>query len=112
MSIVDSDTCFLQCCRYIELNSVKAKMVTQPEHYLWSSYRENANLSPSKIVGRSAFKKLSEVDFDSYRDFVAQGSCESETTFISQQIESNRLTGGDSFIEEIELRTGIRSEYK
>ena len=112
MSIVDSDSYFLQCCRYIELNPVKAKMVTRPEHYLWSSYKENVNLSPSKIVNRSAFKNLSEVDFDAYRDFVAQGSSESETTFISQRLESNRLTGDDPFVEEIELRTGIRMEYK
>jgi putative transposase len=27
MSIVESDSHFLQCCRYIELNPVKAKMV-------------------------------------------------------------------------------------
>jgi putative transposase len=112
MSIVDSDSCFLQCCRYIELNPVKAKMVTRPEQYLWSSYKENVNLSPSKIVNRSAFKNLSEVEFDTYRDFVAQGSSESETTFISQRLESNRLTGGYPFVEEIELRTGIRMEYK
>jgi putative transposase len=34
MSIVESDSYFLQCCRYIELNPVKPKMVAQSEHYL------------------------------------------------------------------------------
>ncbi len=33
MSIVDSDEYFLQCCRYIELNPVKAKMVIRPADY-------------------------------------------------------------------------------
>ena len=33
MSIVDSDQYFLQCCRYIELNPVKARMIIQPENY-------------------------------------------------------------------------------
>jgi hypothetical protein len=32
--------------------------------------------------------------------------------FISQMLESNRLTGGAPFVEEIELRRGIRLEFK
>ncbi len=32
----DSDYYFLQCCRYIELNPVKAKLVIRPENYRWS----------------------------------------------------------------------------
>jgi putative transposase len=112
MSIVDSDSFFLRCCRYIELNPVKARMVTRPEHYRWSSYKENAGLSSSIIVDRSAFKNVSEVDFVSYREFIAQSASVFETKFISQRLESNRLTGGDQFVEEIELKTGIRLECK
>jgi putative transposase len=112
MSIVDSDQYFLQCCRYIELNPVKAKMVIHPENYHWSSYRENAGLSSSGIVDRHEFTKLSSITFEGYRDFVAQDIPSSEAEFISQRLESNRLTGGDRFIKEVESRTGIRLEYK
>ena len=56
MSIVESDSYFLRCCRYIELNPVKAKMVAQPEHYRWSSYQENAGLSPPQIINRTALR--------------------------------------------------------
>ena len=112
MSIVDSDQYFLQCCRYIELNPVKANMVVRPENYRWSSYRENAGLLPSAIVDRHRFAKLGGVSFEGYQDFVAEGIPSSEAEFISQRLESNRLTGGDRFVEEIELRTGIRLEYK
>ncbi|MDO7672918.1 MAG: transposase [Reinekea forsetii] len=112
MSIVESDSYFLQCCRYIELNPVKAKMVAQPEHYRWSSYQENAGLSPPQIIDRTAFKKLNDIGFNHYREFVAKGSSISEAIFISQMLESNRLTGKAPFVEEIELRTGIRLEFK
>jgi putative transposase len=112
MSIVDSDQYFLQCCRYIELNPIKAKMVTCPKKYRWSSYRENAGLSSSEIVDRHGFAKLSGVRFEDYREYVAQGTPASESEFISQRLESNRLTGGDSFVKEIEFRTGIRLEFK
>lgn len=41
-SLVDSENYLLSCYRYIELNPVRANMVSQPEHYRWSSYRCNA----------------------------------------------------------------------
>jgi putative transposase len=39
---IDSDACFLDCCRYIELNPVRAHMVARPRDYRWSSYRAHA----------------------------------------------------------------------
>jgi putative transposase len=112
MSLVESNSYFLQCCRYIELNPVKAKMVAQPEQYRWSSYQENAGLSSPQIINRTAFRNLNDISVDHYREFIAQGSPTSETMFISQMLESNRLTGGTPLVEEIELRTGIRLEFK
>jgi putative transposase len=41
-SLVDSECYFLQCCRYIELNPVRARIVSAPEDYRWSSYRCHA----------------------------------------------------------------------
>jgi putative transposase len=87
-------------------------MVTQPEHYRWSNYQENAGLSPPQIINRNAFKHLNDISVDHYREFIAQGSSTSEAMFISQMLESNRLTGETPFVEEIERRTGIRLEFK
>src|SRR5258708_35582461 len=39
---IDSDAYFLACCRYIELNPVRAGMVGHPREYSWSSYRTHA----------------------------------------------------------------------
>lgn len=112
MSIVDSDEYFLRCCRYIELNPVKAKMIVRPSEYRWSSYRENAGLSSSVIVDRHGFTKLCDISFEAYREYVVESIPSSEAEFISQRLESNRLTGGSAFVNEIERRTGIRLEYK
>lgn len=38
---IDSDRYF-SCCRYIDLNPVRARMVDHPRHYRWSSYRAHA----------------------------------------------------------------------
>ncbi len=39
---IDSEAYFLACCRYIELNPVRARMVRHPRDYRWSSYRAHA----------------------------------------------------------------------
>jgi putative transposase len=78
----------------------------------WASYQENAGLSPPQIINRIAFKNLNDISVDHYREFIAQGSSKSEAMFMSQMLESNRLTGGTPFVEEIELRKGIKLEFK
>jgi putative transposase len=41
-SLIQDDRYWLTCLRYIELNPVRAKLVTSPELYEWSSYRGHA----------------------------------------------------------------------
>jgi len=37
ISAIESDQYLLQCCRYVELNPVKARMCQRAEQYPWSS---------------------------------------------------------------------------
>lgn len=39
--LIESSGYLLQCYRYIELNPVRALMVSDPSEYRWSSYRSN-----------------------------------------------------------------------
>jgi putative transposase len=39
---IDSDRYWFTCMRYVELNPIRAGMVTRPEDYRWSSYRYHA----------------------------------------------------------------------
>jgi hypothetical protein len=41
-SLIEADTYLLACQRYIELNPVRASMVSVPGDYRWSSHRANA----------------------------------------------------------------------
>ena len=45
-SVIDSDRYLMTCSRYIELNPVRAGMVSAPGQYQWSSYRHNAHGAP------------------------------------------------------------------
>jgi putative transposase len=40
----------LSCYRYIELNPVRAKMVSHPADYRWSSYRANAQIESNRML--------------------------------------------------------------
>lgn len=58
-SVVDSDFYCLACYRYIELNPVRAAMVTEPSEYRWSSYRTNGlGISHNLITPHAAYLGL------------------------------------------------------
>lgn len=48
--LVQSERYLLACCRYIELNPVRAAMVSHPRQYRWSSYRSNAEGRAGDLV--------------------------------------------------------------
>jgi REP-associated tyrosine transposase len=49
-TLVDSDNYFFTVSRYIELNPVRAEMVSSPAQYRWSSYRSNAQGYPCGLL--------------------------------------------------------------
>jgi putative transposase len=107
-SAIQADNYLLQCCRYVELNPVKAAMVSRAEHYPWSSYR-----------ARLGFEKSDLLDFASnaicaqrYRSYVEQGIASEEYQFIQQSLQRNGLTGNSAFIDEVEKRIGVRVEAR
>ncbi len=48
--LVDTDGYLISCCRYVELNPVRAGMVTNPSNYSHSSYRHNAGLGTDTLI--------------------------------------------------------------
>jgi len=53
-SLVDADRYLLACYRYIELNPVRACMVSHPAEYPWSSFRANALGEGNKLLTQHA----------------------------------------------------------
>lgn len=48
--LVDSDRYLLMVCRYIELNPVRAAMVTAPEDYRWSSVHMHLDAACDPLI--------------------------------------------------------------
>ena len=78
-TLVQAERYFLTCQRYIELNPVRAGIVSHPEAFAWSSYRRCANGVPDDAVTphplydnlaldvisrRAAYRELFLVDID------------------------------------------------
>ena len=58
-TVLDSEQYLLTCMRYIELNPVRAGMVSHPKDYRWSSYRLNALGEADALVSsHSVYKRL------------------------------------------------------
>jgi len=49
-SLIDSDAWLLTCMRYIEMNPVRAGMLSHPGEYRWSSYTANAQGLPNSLL--------------------------------------------------------------
>ena len=56
---IDCEAYFLACSRYIELNPVRARMVTHPGDYAWSSYRAHVGEGSDRLVsGHEIYDRL------------------------------------------------------
>ncbi len=59
---IDSEAYFLACCRYIELNPVRAGMAGEPGDYPWSSWRAHAwGAADSLVSDHALYRALGAV---------------------------------------------------
>jgi putative transposase len=85
-SPIKSDRYLLACSRYVDLNPVRAGLVSKPEDYAWSSYRAKAGLETCAWLDPDpcfqALATTAERRQSRYREFVAQGVDELELAFL------------------------------
>ncbi|MCK4790981.1 MAG: transposase [Desulfobacteraceae bacterium] len=114
-SPIQTDNYLLACCRYVELNPVRANMVSRPEEYHWSSYRfktglENdwLDLDPCYLgLGENAQQRQ-----ERYQRWVDDAIPEDEWKLIRDAVQRGQLTGNQGFVEEVEKKVGIRVELR
>ena len=115
-SPIQSDEYLLPCVRYIELNPVKARMVSKPEDYKWSSYHERLGLRNDKLLDLDpCFLGLSKNEknrIKMYKHFLASEISNEETLLLRDSVKRNQLTGNGMFVDEIEKRVGLRIENR
>jgi putative transposase len=114
-SVICKDTYLLACCRYVELNPIRACMALHPSEYHWSSYREKTSETPLIIDPDPAYIAMSADESQRKREYekwVLSSIPEGEWECIRGAIQRGHLTGKDQLEEEVAKRLGIRLEMR
>lgn len=110
--LIESEGYFLAASRYIELNPVRAGMVSAPEDYPWSSYKVNALGHESELGSASVvYESLGDDRASralSYKALFDDKLHEVFLTEIREATNRGLALGSDRFKEEIAVLTGRR----
>lgn len=102
--LVQKDDYFLQLCRYIESNALRAKLVKRAEDWRWSSlWRREYGTDKQKEL-------LSPWPIESPHDYLKQVNAfltEKELECIRISILKSRPYGGDNWMNKITKRFGL-----
>lgn len=115
-SPIDADEYLLACCRYVELNPLRAGMVVDPEAYPWSSCSAKTGLAELSWLDMDPFYLglgiIPKERQQNYRDWLQQTVSDSEWRLIREAIQQGRLTGQSRFIDEVSLKLGKRVDIR
>jgi putative transposase len=111
-SAVQAEAYLFTCMRYIELNPVRAGMVSDPAHYRWSSYRHNGlGQADERLVAHPLYQSLGH-DTDerraSYRALFRSELDDDAIGDIRLALAQSQPLGDDRFAERICARVGVR----
>jgi putative transposase len=114
-SPIDKDSYLTACCRYVELNPVRARIVDDPGEYRWSSYRHKAGIENIDWLDEDpSYLGLGKTNKERERQYiesVKESIPKSEWDIIRQAVQRGQLTGTSRFIEEVEEKIGRRVEF-
>jgi putative transposase len=113
-TLIDSEQYLLTCCRYIELNPVRAGVVRHPRRYTWSSYNLHAHGEPDPLIELHPMylaldRSLGECQA-AYRELCAEALDEPTIQLIRDATNKAWVLGGESFRRQIEVLAKRRTE--
>jgi putative transposase len=115
-SLVQREDYLLACCRYIELNPVRARMVARPEDYVWSSCRFRLGLDHADWLDHDpCYSALGNTETERrahYRSFLHAAIPAGEWELIREAVQRGQLTGSARFTEEVAAILGRRVERR
>jgi putative transposase len=107
--VVDSESYLLKLMHYIDMNPVRASMVSHPRAYAWSSFRRyadgDAGLNSVWLEPHQQYLALGATDDDrrlAYRQLFKTITSEDEPTTIRDATNKGWALGSDKFAAEIE----------
>ncbi len=115
-SPIQRDAYLLACCRYVELNPVRAGLVATPRDYRWSSYRRRSGCEGRPPIdldeGYLSLGATPQERGQQYRAWVRAAIPEGEWEQIREAMQRGQLTGGNRFGEDVARKIGRRVERR
>ena len=112
--VVDGDAYFLEVCRYVDLNPVRAGMVKYPEEWAWSSYRAHTKRTegPAWLDSAALHRQLSprtprRHGPERYARFVAQGQ---GVQLWEEALQGQIYLGGCAFVQRMQALSAAPDE--
>jgi len=94
---VTSEAYFLRCACYIDLNPVRAGVVTDPGDYPWSSYRHySTEVSDSLVSEHELYARLGSSPSTrsaAYVSLARSGIADEEVAYIRESTRTSRAIG-------------------
>ena len=102
----------LVCHRYVECNPIRAKVVSRPEDYPWSSYRRNAlGIKDPLLRDHATYKALGATVAArraAYRELFGPGLTDEQVETIRDATQRGWVPGSDRFRQQVERALGRR----
>ena len=115
-SPIQSEAYLLACCRYVEMNPVRAGIVDSPEKYRWSSYAHRIGLVTESWMDRHVcYDNLGvsdQIRRQKYKEWLEDSIPQDQLDFIRQMVQRGQLTGPARFLDEVHKRIGRRVECR
>lgn len=109
-SLIDTDTYLLNCHRYIELNPVRARLVSDPADYPWSSYSHYAQGRPNRYVtahqGYLTLGNTADERQSAFTSFCRLPIDDAEINRMRIHVNRGWALGSGTFLSRIEREVG------
>ena len=109
-SLLDSDSYFFSCTRYIEMNPVRAGLAATPGAYRWSSYKHNGEAKPDPVITPhplyAALADTPEGRAEAYRAMFEGVLSETTLAAIRDTVNTGKPLGSESFTTFVNRHAG------
>ena len=111
-TLIQADRYLMPCMAYIDLNPVRAALVTEPTDYPWSSHGHYAGLRADKLITpHPLFWALGNTPFGreaAYAEMVRKGVSAALQAELTGAALSGWALGGEDFVADLQKRTERR----
>ncbi len=100
-SVIESERYFMLCSRYIEMNPVRATLVTHPSAHRWSSYAHHVGDTRDPLIAdHPLYWALGNTPFEreaSYKQLVNQAIPQDEVDNLTRAVMKGQALGSEQF---------------